>query len=223
MKPQQRDRTLFVVLALSLQAVFGAASASAASVSYFLDQSNDLPDGTDYLKVTISDGTAGLIDFTVETLSPLNGIAGPNFGIEVFGFNTTLATLPGDSALMNLPTGWTGNVAPPLNVDDGFGQFEFEVSGTGSARQTTLGFSVDVAGDTILDYYELSGGVAGEGNMQFAALVGGYDTQSCTTGPCTSAWFAGGPPVPEAETYAMMLAGLGLVGFAARRRLGKRA
>jgi hypothetical protein len=25
-------------------------------------------------------------------------------------------------------------------------------------------------------------------------------------------------PVPEAETYAMMLAGLGLVGFAARRR-----
>jgi len=27
-------------------------------------------------------------------------------------------------------------------------------------------------------------------------------------------------PIPEAETYAMMLAGLGLVGFAARRRLG---
>jgi hypothetical protein len=25
-------------------------------------------------------------------------------------------------------------------------------------------------------------------------------------------------PVPEAETYAMMLAGLGLVGFMARRR-----
>lgn len=222
MKSQRRTRTLFAVLALSLQAAFGAASASAASVSYFLDQSNDLPDGTNYLKVTVSDGMAGLIDFTVETLSPLTGIAGPNFGIEVFGFNSTLASLPSDSAIVNLPAGWTGNVVPPPNVGDGFGQFEFEVNGTGSTRQTTLTFSVDVAGDTVLDYYELSGGVAGEGNAQFAALVGGFDTQSCTSGPCASAWFAGGPPIPEAETYAMMLAGLGLVGFAARRRLGKR-
>jgi len=30
-------------------------------------------------------------------------------------------------------------------------------------------------------------------------------------------------PVPEPETYAMLLAGLGLVGFAARRKLGKTA
>lgn len=30
--------------------------------------------------------------------------------------------------------------------------------------------------------------------------------------------FASTPPVPEPETYALMLAGLGLVGFAARRR-----
>lgn len=30
-------------------------------------------------------------------------------------------------------------------------------------------------------------------------------------------------PVPEADTYAMLLAGLGLVGFAARRKLGKTA
>lgn len=223
MKPQQRTRTLFAVLALSLHAALGAASASAASVSYYLDQSNGLPDGTNYLMVTISDGSGGLIDFTVETLSPLSSIAGPNFGIEVFGFNTTLASLPGDSALVSLPTGWSGNVAPPPNVDDGFGQFEFEVSGSGATRQTTLSFSVDVAGDSILDYYELSGGVAGEGNVQFAALVGGFDTQSCASGPCSSAWFGGGPPVPEADTYAMLLAGLGVVGFAARRKLGKRA
>jgi hypothetical protein len=30
-------------------------------------------------------------------------------------------------------------------------------------------------------------------------------------------------PVPEADTYAMLLAGLGLVGFAARRKLSKTA
>jgi len=207
--------------ALSLLAVFSTAPAFGASVSYFLDQSNDLTDGTNYLQVTISDGIGGLIDFSVETLAPLNSIAGTNFGIQAFDFNTTLATLPADSALVNLPTGWTGNVAPPPNTGDGFGQFEFEVSDGGSNRQTTLTFSVDVAGDTINDYYELSSGTAGQGNVQYAAHVAGFTTQSCISGPCTSAWFGGGAPVPEADTYAMLLAGLGLVGFAARRKLRK--
>jgi len=209
--------------ALSLLAVFSTAPAFGASVSYFLDQSNDLTDGTNYLQVTISDGIGGLIDFSVETLAPLNSIAGTNFGIQTFDFNTTLATLPADSALVNLPTGWSGNVAPPPNTADGFGQFEFEVSNGGSNRQTTLTFSVDVAGDTINDYYELSSGTAGQGNVQYAAHVAGFTTQSCISGPCTSAWFGGGAPVPEADTYAMLLAGLGLVGFAARRKLSKTA
>lgn len=209
------------VAALSLLATFSTAPAFGASVSYFLDQSNDLPDGTNYLQVTISDGIGGLIDFSVETLAPLNSIAGPNFGIQTFGFNTTLAS-PSDSALVNLPSGWSGNVAPPPNTGDGFGQFEFEVSDGGSNRQTTLTFSVDVAGDTINDYYELSSGTAGEGNVQYAAHVGDFTTQDCTSGSCTSAWFGGAAPVPEADTYAMLLAGLGLVGFAARRKLSNR-
>jgi len=36
-----------------------------------------------------------------------------------------------------------------------------------------------------------------------------------------SAENGGGSLVPEPETYAMLLAGLGLVGFAARRKLSK--
>ena len=41
--------------------LFASAQVNAASVSYFLDQSNDLADGTNYAKVTISDsiGHAG--------------------------------------------------------------------------------------------------------------------------------------------------------------------
>lgn len=211
---------LQTVAALFLFASSSMAPAFGASVSYFLDQSNDLLDGPSYLKVTISDGIGGLIDFSVETLAPLNSIAGTNFGIQMFDFNTTLGTLPTDSVLVNLPAGWSGNVAPPVNTGDGFGKFEFEVSNGGSNRQTTLTFSVAVAGDTINDYYELSSGTAGQGNVQYAAHVAGYTTQSCTTGPCTSAWFGGGAPVPEADTYAMLLAGLGLIGLMVRRKLG---
>jgi hypothetical protein len=54
----------------------------------------------------------------------------------------------------------------------------------------------------------------------------GYDTMTATLhyslAPFTSVGISGGIsqlPVPEAPTYALLVAGLGLVGFAARRRL----
>lgn len=37
-----------------------------------------------------------------------------------------------------------------------------------------------------------------------------------------SAFYTANPPIPEPETYAMLLAGLGVVGFASRRRMGKK-
>jgi len=70
-----------------------------------------------------------------------------------------------------------------------------------------------INGDTVMDYVNLSTGNAGEGNVYFAAHVAGFSTQ------VTSGYFGGSAPVPEADTYAMLLAGLGLVGFAARRKL----
>lgn len=47
-----------VVLPAVMLALFGMSGAQAASVSYFLDQNNAdplLPDGVNYLKITISD------------------------------------------------------------------------------------------------------------------------------------------------------------------------
>ena len=52
-----------------------ASSSQAASISYFLDQSDKLADGTNYLQVTISDGANGAIDFTVTALQPLLDLA----------------------------------------------------------------------------------------------------------------------------------------------------
>ncbi len=51
------------------------------------------------------------------------------------------------------------------------------------------------------------------GNGSFALHVQGLSTAQYGT---NSAWYVS--PVPEPETYAMMLAGLGLMGFMARRR-----
>jgi hypothetical protein len=71
----------------------GCASAQGASISYYLNQSNALPDNVNYLKVTVSDdglAAPNTIYFRVEILSPLLDIAGTNFGIQRFAFNSAI-------------------------------------------------------------------------------------------------------------------------------------
>jgi hypothetical protein len=206
-----------VAAAVSLFAAFGSAPASAVSSVYFvLNQSNinasPYQDGQNYLQVTISDNINGNIDFKVETLAPLSGNAGSNYGIDSFGFNTLQSV-----SLANIlaPTGWT---LQTTQNQDGFGNFTDVANTTGQYRQDPLMFSITgISGDTAMDYVNLSTGTAAEGNVFFAAHVAGLSTQ------VTSGYFGGSDqistPVPEPETYAMLLAGLGLVGFAARRKL----
>lgn len=178
----------------------------AATISYFLDQSNitALPDGSNYLKVTISDSTtvAGNIDFKIETLAPLTSIATGGFGIDQFGFNTTQTVTGGNFVL---PSNWSfigqGNM-------DGFGKFELRTDTNGSAnRVPTLNFSITgITGDTLLDYVMLSTGNAGQGNEFFAAHVAGFNADGVT-----SAYFAGSTPVPLPA--AMWLFGSGVLIF----------
>lgn len=202
-----------VVAAVTLFAVFGSAPAFAMSVSYYLNQSNidasPYLDGQNYLQVTISDNANGNIDFLVQTLASLSSYTGSNYGISSFGFNTTknvsLANISGQ------PAGWG---LQTTQNQDGFGKFAVVVNGTGQSRVDPLMFSITgISGDTPMDYVMLSTGNAGQGNVDFAAHVAGLNTQT------TSGYFGGSAPVPEANTYAMLLAGLGLVGFAARRKL----
>jgi hypothetical protein len=56
------------------------------------------------------------------------------------------------------------------------------------------------------------------------SVVGGYETYYLFQGAiaATGTWTMGATAVPEPETYAMLLAGLGLVGAVARRRSAKR-
>jgi hypothetical protein len=210
------------LIALSLLAAFGSTPASALSVVYSLNQTNidagAFLDGTNYLEVTITSTVAGTASFSVAPVYAFSTLT--NFGIQSFGFNYT------DSNTLNIspPSGWTVNPPPPSN-QDGFGGFDYVVGTTGAGRLSPLTFTVSgLTGATVAatlgQFVKNSAPVAGQGNQYFAAHLTDFTTGlTDANGAITSGYFGGSAPVPEPETYAMLLAGLGLVGFAARRKL----
>ena len=87
----------------------------------------------------------------------------------------------------------------------------------------TLSFSVGAPGQfsTVSDVY-------GGSNAQFDAFMYVFNTAGSDDGDLRVTQYGGNfvletttPPVPEPETYTLMLAGLGIVGWIGRRRLRK--
>ncbi|TCV80121.1 VPLPA-CTERM sorting domain-containing protein [Sulfurirhabdus autotrophica] len=189
-----------------------ALNAQAASVSYYLDNSNvttQFPNGNNYLEVTIADGASGNIDFTVKMLLPLlsGGV------IDSFGFNTTKAIF---NSNISAPTSWT--YATNKN-QDGFGKFTSTLSATQNSATGLLAFSIiGITGDTVYDYVHPSTGAAGSSagvNLDFAAHVIRLSTEDSQV---TSSWFAGStnaslPPSAVPVPAAAWLLGSGLIGL----------
>ena len=123
----------FFVSALILAA---AAPASAASVSFFLDQSNKFPDGVNYLSVSLMDDNTGGVRVLVKTLDPLNNIAGDRFGIQKFGFGLNPGVF---GAVTDLPDGWKVKQNKHM---DGFERFDFWLQGKGWVTTEELSFTV---------------------------------------------------------------------------------
>lgn len=196
-----------------LPLIFAATQTSAASISYFLDQSNDLPDGINYAQVTISDGTGGNIDFSVDVLESAFSISpGANFGMQSFSFNYDLSLSVNSANIQDIdPSSWT--ILQDANAGGGFGKFMFELSGDGSSRTSLLSFSISgVNGDTVNDYAIGSTLNPSSGEF-FAAHIAGFDT----TNGVDSAQFSGSTmvvPVPA----ALWLFGSGLIGLVAVSR-----
>jgi hypothetical protein len=212
----------YAISAAICLAVFAPITASAASVSVFLNLSNEsvqFPSDTNYLEVTIADGLDGAIDFRVETTDALKSIADSNFGIQSFSLNfgDTGAT----AMNLALPDGWSAEKAPANSSV--FGIFDVQIAGTGSSRLDPLEFSiVGVAGDTPFDYlaelYE--GRLISSG---FAAHVAGFSLsgENGRGRKLTSAQFGGSAPVvPLPASAWFMLSGLGIL--ALRAKLSKR-
>lgn len=174
------NKALKLLPALLCVGLGSAGGAHATSVSYYMNQSNALDDGVNYMKVTIDDeGMAGFVNFRIDVLPALSGLATSNFGIQEFGFNMISgSTPPADSAdqpsMWVLPSGWSGNTPPPTNQEDGFGQFDVAVKGSGSSRQASLQFSF-LSTNSLTSFLDLSSNTAGQGNAYFAAHVAGFD------------------------------------------------
>lgn len=204
--------------------MLSAGSAQAASVSYYLNQSNALPDGTNYLQVTISDGVDGAIDFLVETLSPLNDIGGSNFGIQAFAFNVVAGGDAEAGKITNLPEDW---VARDKSRMSSFGFFDIKVTGRGTSRTDSLTFSLEgIDGDAPSDYAVLSTGTASSGHSFFAAKVAGFEfcpEENAGKGPCIRSGFFGADesasPIPLPATAWLLMTGVAGALVRARRRM----
>lgn len=202
-----------------LFSLLSATSSHAASVSFYLDQSSGLPDGVNYLQVTIADGVDGAVDFTVVALQPLLDIADSNFGIEKFAFNVVGDLATGRDNVTALPAGWlTGQ----NGLVSGFGTYDLIVDIQGGSPHDPLTFSVTgIDFDTVLSYVDLSAGDSPQGPSFFSAYVGGFnfgdcgdnerDSKNCYTG----AFFGGAQAVPAPP--AIWLLGTAVAGLVARR------
>ena len=202
---------VFSRAALVAIALFGAGQACASSVTYALNQSNDLGDGPTYATVTISDGVAGNIDFSVEVIESAFPAPLSNFGMQSFFFNYDNSLSVSKSNITNVnPASW--KIAEDKNAGGDFGLFAFNATGTGSTRTSLLTFSITgVAGDTIADY---AIGYAGWTSEFFAAHIAGY---SDSTSGNTSGKFAGSTVVPVPAALWLFGSGLGLLGWMRRK------
>lgn len=229
-------KTMRVVGIAMLAASFGCGDASAATVTYLLNQvggggsSGALNvDGVDYAQVTISDDPANNeIDFTVSLLANVTGYftsTTGSSGIKSFGFNVAgpgvsySGTSLTGKGITNIATGFT---VPSDHSIDGFGSFEVKLDRTGNTgRLNPLTFSLETTnalwtGLTAASFFELSSGSATQGNTAFAVGVTGITTAGYSGGNP----FFGGSAVPVPLPAAAWLFGSALLGggLLARRR-----
>ena len=204
--------TKLSVLTLAL----AGTQSNAETISYYLDQSNDLLDGVSYAQVTISDSTTtvGDIDFSVELLASVFAVSGSNFGMQKFSFNFDPSLSVDASNIIDIaPLFWT--ISEGSNAGGGFGKFGFQLSGNGSSRTELLNFSITGVVDDTINSYAMGSTLNPAAVEFFATHIAGFDAINGVT----SAKFAGSTVVPVPAAVWLFGSGLlGLIGIARRKK-----
>jgi len=206
-----RTRLLSTVAAIGLSAV--ALPAAAVDFLFNLTDVGTFGAPTYGTVSLLQDGTS--VDFKI-TLDPEFNFVSTG-GHHVFSFNGT-GVAAGDITGITDSTGQSFTVDSPDAVNPPFGTFQFGIACSADCKNGGPGYGgpleFTVANAVINDFLVLSTLPPGTYPAYFAADV--YWLQE-TNLPRTGA-IAVTAAVPEPETYALFLAGLGAVGFMAKRR-----
>lgn len=143
-------------------------------------------------------GSGTTYDFTL-TANDLNSIFAPGSFIGAIAVDVSSNTIPNVTSFGDSPV----SVSPGGGPTGAF-EFRFDLTGPQQARLTS--------GESVSWTATFANPVTFEGH-QFALHV-----QGLTKAEGGSGWYTNTSPVPEPETYGLMLSGLGMIGFIARRR-----
>lgn len=144
------------------------APSQAATVSFYLNESNRLPDGIDYVSVNLTENLAGGVDVLVRTLDPLNDLRFCDFGLQKFSFNFNDGTM---ADVTDLPDGWKVKSDRGMN---GFGKFDTEISGKHDTRTDILSFTINGTGiGDFESYFSVKVAVLNNGFGPSNAFFGG--------------------------------------------------
>lgn len=196
--PQLRKLSLFICL------MTASAASQAASLSFFLNESNRLTDGVNYLSVNLTENSTGGVDVLAKTLDPLNDLARCHFGIQKLAFSFDDGNM---ADISGLPDGWKVKSDRRMN---GFGMFDTGILGSSKVHTDSLSFTVNGAGiDDFETFFAVK--VAGLSDVGSAFFGGSFENMT----PDASAVSA--VPIPAAAwLFASGL--LGLAGVTRRHR-----
>lgn len=237
--------SFFIVLLLTMTVTFSAAVAD--SIGYYFNFSNELidlpyPGDTFYGEVHLNAPIDNHLQMNVNAYtspgennylgnfvnSPL--VAGPNFGIQQFAFDSTLILTEDDfDTFLSLydvviPDKWNCKFNGQVSE---FGRFEFVYNGTGDTRQDPLLINISPKDGADLTGYQFSSVMAfvepNAAGYLFAAHIAGFTTDPAYWDEgftdLESAYFAvtedPGPQIPEPTV--IVLGTIGLIAFLKRR------